>query len=373
MMNYRINGLGMILAAMILAACGGNGGRSDAPDNRDDSDRLGKGNLTLDDAQFYATDKGLRDVVSGDTAWSLRIVVNGSERVNLNHALIADVSKAVKGMQFSRSDVLRLEVTITDGSDSAHVFATNLEEVASKSSKTAAVWAEQCAGQVSPDVDLSKMPSASNDAEAKIQVRICDFVGFSLNALIEIKPQTQRLEKKTVIYHCALKVSTLGNEVYTNTDTHCPYGYVVEAGETPPAITILKKYAPGEPLYMTNVLMLDNFKLNLGNTGMTQLRTTFKKPPFGSQAGCHTQKIDVKYGSAEGIKSVRLVFTREVVAGNNVFWMPQNIENWPSMAEIKSYYSQAGADERVHLYRICDWIPELEDIEAGSVIRLPAQ
>lgn len=229
------------------------------------------------------------------------------------------------------------------------------------------------AAQVSPELNLSEAQIPPPGERTKIQLHVCDFVGFSLKPLVEIKPQQQILAKKTVIYHCPIKVSTSTNEIYTYTDTACPYGYAAEAGETAPTISILKKYAPGEPLYTTNILVLDDFKLNPSNAGTTQLYTDFKTPPFGSHESCHTQRVDVKYGSPEGIKTARLTFKREAQADGSVIWMPQNSASWPSMAAIKTYYAQASAEEKVHLYRICDWIPEMEDVAAGSVIQFSAQ
>lgn len=367
---------GLVASIFLMAACGGGGGKGHtmpAPKVDESSRPEADAGLVLDTEQLSATDNSVRNASSGDTAWSMRMSLNGVEKLNLQGAAISDVSVAVKGMQFSRSDALRLEVTVARASDPTAILATNMSEVAASSPQTAAIWSEQCAGQVSADVDLSAMQIPSKGERTKVQIRVCDFVGFSLKPLVEIKAQAQLLAKRTVIYHCALKVSTSTSEIYTYTDTACPYGYAAEAGETAPMISVLKKYAPGEPLYTTNILVADDFRLNVSNAGTTQLSTAFKAPPFGSHQTCHTQKVDVKYGSPEGIKTARLTFKRVPQADGSTIWMPQNSASWPSMADIKNYYAQAGADEKVHLYRICDWIPEAEDVAAGSVVEFSAQ
>lgn len=373
MRNFRKRaGLVVAMTALAVAACGGKAGVKPGK-NGNSGDQLSQERLMLDEAQFAATDNSVRAATANDTAWSMRVSVNGSERVNLSNAPIADVSAAVKGLQFSRSDVIRLEVTIADANDPNEVYGTNMEEVAYRSAQNSVIWAEQCAGQVNPEVDLSKVAVPEDGGLAKIELRICDFVGFSLKPLVEIKPQSKILEKKTVIYHCAVQASTTSNSLYTYTDTPCPYGYATELNEPAPTISILKQYAPGQPLYTTNILVLDDFTLDLSNAGTTQLKTDYKRPPFGSHEACHTQKVDVKYGSANGIQTARLTFKREGQADGSVIWMPQNSGSWPSITAIRNYYAQAGEDERLHIYRVCDWIPEAEEVASGSVIRFTAE
>lgn len=139
--------VGLVAAIFLMAACGGGGNgkgnKARAPDIDKSSRPESSASLMLDAEQLAATDNGVRSASSGDTAWSMRVSVNGTEKVNLTNAPLADVSAAVKGMEFSRSDVLRLEVTITSATDPSAVYATNMEEVAYKSSQTAAIWAEQ--------------------------------------------------------------------------------------------------------------------------------------------------------------------------------------------------------------------------------------
>ena len=363
MRNFKTRAAILVaLTALTLAACGGKAG-SKPGKNGESGDKVSQEHLMLDEVQFAATDNSVREAAASDTAWSMRVSVNGTERVKLNNAPIADVSAAVKGLQFSRRDVLRLEVTIADAADPNEVYGTNMEDVAYRSAQNSVIWAEQCAGQVSPEVDLSKINIPENGALAKIELRICDFVGFSIKPLVEIKPQSKILEKKTVIYHCAVKVSASSNYLYRYGDTPCPYGYATEPNEPAPVISILKKYAPGEPLYTTNILVMNDFKLDLSAAGTIQLKTGYRAPPFGSHEACHTQKVDVKYGTANGIQTARLTFKREGQANGSVIWMPQNSASWPSIAEIRNYYAQAGADERLHTYRVCDWIPVLRPTE----------
>lgn len=373
MRNFKINsGIVLALTALTVAACGGKAGVKPGK-NGENGDRVSHEQLMLDEAQFAATDSSVRDSTASATAWSMRVSVNGTERVNLSNVPIADVSAAVKGLQFFRRDILRLEVTIADAVDPNEVYGTNMETVAYRSAQNSVIWAEQCAGQVNPEVDLSKIDLPENGALAKIELRICDFVGFSIKPLVEIKPQSKILEKKTVVYNCAVSVSAGSNYLYRYYDTPCPYGYVTEPNEVAPTISILKKYAPGEPLYTTNILVMNNFKLDLSAAGTIQLTTSYKQPPFGSHEACHTQKVDVKYGTASGIQTARLTFKREGQANGSVIWMPQNSASWPSITAIKNYYAQAGVDERLHVYRICDWIPEAEDVTSGSVIRFSGE
>lgn len=361
-----------VLAALAAVACGGKGSDGGKKTGkRGDQNRSEQ--LMFDDAQFAATDTSVREAAASDTAWSLRVSVNGAERINLHHVPIADVSAAVKHLQFSRRDIVRLEVTVAQASNPNEVFGTNMEDVAYRSAQNSVIWAEQCAGQINPEIDLSKIDIPEDGGLAKIELRICDFVGFSIKPLVDIKPQSKILEKKTVIYHCAVDASAGSNYLYRYYDTSCPYGYATEPNEVAPSISILKKYAPGEPLYTTNILVMNNFKLDLSPAGTIQLKTEYKQSPFGSHEACHTQKVDVKYGTASGIQTARLTFQREGQANGSVIWMPQDSSSWPSITAIKNYYAQAGADERIHVYRICDWIPEAEDVASGSVIRFTGE
>lgn len=361
----------------ILAGCGGGGGGSggggDGPAPKPDDGRpLAPEEAAFSVEHLAATDSALRSASGKTTAWQVHVLANGEEKTKLDNVDFAAVSDAVKAMRFKRSDVVRFEITVVDSANPASVLATNLADVAAADASLKTVWDAQCAGLVDPEVTIHDggmwTYSSQGGGSGVIALQICDFAGVTLKPLVEIKPQKQLLEKKTVTYHCALKVSTSTNEIYTYNDTSCPYGYAVEAGETAPTISVLKNYAPGEPLYTTNILVLDDFKLNLSNAGTTQLYTDFNAPPFGSHEGCHTQKVDVKYGTPGGIATARLTFKRQGQPDGSVIWMPQNSASWPSMAAIKNYYAQAGADERVHVYRICDWIPELEDVDAGNVI-----
>jgi hypothetical protein len=366
----------------ILAGCGskgGNGGGNHPPPQTvdDDGDATGGDGsgsdvLAFNVEQLAQTNNTLQAGSGKEPAWTVSLTVNGEEKAKLERAAFSQVSDAVKGQTLKRSDVLRFEITITDKNDATLVLATNIAAVAAADASLKSVWDGQCEGLVDPEITIHDggmwTYTGQGGGQGKIALQICDFANMTLKPMVEIKPQKQLLEKKTVIYQCALKVSTSTNEIYTYTDTSCPYGYATEVGETAPAISVLKKFAPGEPLYTTNILVMDNFKLNLSNAGTTQLSTTFNKPPFGSHEGCHTQKVDVKYGTSEGISTARLTFKRQGQPDGSVIWMPQNSASWPSMAAVKNYYAQAGAEEKVHVYRICDWIPELEDVDAGNVI-----
>ena len=365
-----------------IAACsghsGGGGGGSKPPQTTADGQpadpKSGDPNALQFDMEALATTNNSLQSESGkDTLWSARLTVNGTEKSKLDKVPFTDVSDALKAVTFKRGDVFRFDMTIVDKANPALVLATNLADVAAADPSLKTVWDQQCNSLVNPEVKITDdgLWSYSGDGSGtgKISLSICDFAGVTLKPMVEIKPQAQVLDKKTVIYHCTLTPSTSTNEIYTYADISCPYGYVTEAGETAPTISILKDYAPGTPLYTTNILRLDTFDLNLSNAGTTQLKTEFYAPPFGSHEGCHTQKVDVKYGTADGIKTARLTFKRQAQVDGTIIWMPQNSASWPTMAQIQSYYHQASSEEKVHLYRICDWIPELDDVGAANVIQ----
>lgn len=352
---------------LAISACGGHsGGGGKAPNINGDK---GNESFLMDAQVLNGVDQSVRSITGNDPSWTVHMTVNGAEKVNLQRVAIVQVSDSLKSVTLSRNDVLRFEVTISNpGGDK--IYGTNLESVANSDIGNAQIWASQCAASVSPEISLQSLDLTKDDnGRVKIQVNVCDFVGFSLKPIVEIKPQAKQLEKKTVIYHCAVKPSTSTDELYTYTDTSCPYGYAAEPGETAPTISILKEFAPGEPLYTTKILVLDNFKLNLSNAGTIQLDTDFYAPPFGSHEGCHTQKVDVKYGTPDGIKTARLTFKRMGQADGSVIWMPQNTASWPSMTAIKNYYAQAGSQEKLDIYRICEWIPQAEELASGSVIQ----
>jgi hypothetical protein len=380
-MKFQVLGCAVLLVT--AAACGGGGGGGGSgnkpPETSADGQKADDGQpvdpnaLQINMEALAATNNSLQSESGKETLWSIRLTVNGAEKSKLDKVAFTDVSAAVKAVTFKRGDVFRFEMTIADKANPALVLATNLAEVAAADASLKSVWDSQCGSQVNPEVAITDgglwSYQGSGGGSGKISLSVCDFAGVTLKPMVEIKPQAQVLDKKTVIYHCVFKPSTSTNELYQYTDTSCPYGYVAEAGETVPTISVLKKFAPGEPLYTTNILVLDDFKLNLSNAGTTQLTTMFKAPPFGSNEGCHTQKVDVKYGTPDGIKTARLTFKRQGQADGSVIWMPQNSGSWPSMTAIKTYYASS-SDEKVHVYRICDWIPEIDDIGAGNVIQL---
>lgn len=380
--SLKIRTLGCVAILATIAACGGGSGGSGGskpPETSGDGQKKegdqpeGPNALQINMEALAGTNNSLQSESGKETLWTIRLSLNGIEKSKLDKVPFTDVTDAVKSVTFKRGDVFRFEMTIVDKADPTLVLATNLADVATTDASLKGMWDRQCASQVNPEVKITDdgLWSYQNQGSGtgKISLSICDFASVTLKPMVEIKPQAQVLEKKTVIYHCSFKPSTSTNEIYTYTDTSCPYGYATEAGETAPTISVLKKFAPGEPLYTTSILVLDDFKLNLSNAGTTQLVTSLKAPPFGSHEGCHTQKVDVKYGTPDGIKTARLTFKRQGQADGSVIWMPQNSASWPSMTAIKTYYAQAGLEEKVHVYRICDWIPEFDDVSAGNVIQ----
>lgn len=383
MKNSKIVQVFAVSAALTcVAACGGGGG-GDGGGKPPETSGNGPGDpsgqpadpnaLTLDMDMLLAVNNNVLTASGKDTAWTVRVVINGTEKSRLEQASFADVSDALKALTLKRDDVFRLEMTIVDKANPSLVLATNLADVAAADASLKSVWDGQCSTGVSPEVKITDGGlwnyQSQGSATGRVSLQICDFAGVTLKPMVVIKPQAQILDKKTVIYHCAVKPSTSTNELYAYTDNSCPYGYVTEAGETAPTISILKDFAPGEPLYTTKILVLDGFKLNLSNAGTIQLKTDFYAPPFGSHEGCHTTKVDVKYGTPEGIKAARLTFKRQPQSDGSVIWMPQNGANWPAMSAIKNYYAQAGAEEKLDIYRICDWIPSMEDSQAGGVMQ----
>lgn len=359
-----------LTAAMVfgLNACGSGGGGSRSP--HDDS----AAESFLMDAQGLSTvDQSVRGASKADTAWTVRIQVNGSERVNLSLAPIGVVSESLKQVSLSRNDRLRFEVTVSDASNAETVYGTNLAEVAQATPLSADTWNQECAPHVTPDIDLSSQTLVKDeDGRVSIQVNICDFVGFSLKPLVEIKPQPKLVEKKTVIYQCSFKPTVATRNLYRLDNQSCTYGYAPLAGETALVISILKDYAPGSALYNDNAPVMDKFDLELGNGGLPRLETRFLKPAFGSNAACHTQKVDVKYAVNGAVKTARLTFNRFTDEAGDEVWAPQDSASWPTLDQLESYYRNA-SNETMTLYRECEWIPEATDVAASSVIQFAAQ
>lgn len=364
----------ILLVGLHMAGCGGSGGgggdSTPGPQNENADDAL-----QLDESSLKSLAQGVARQTGSDPLWNLRAVANGKELLVVTGKTYTEMATSVALLRFKRGDTLHLEMSLVDASDSKLALATNLEDVAAQSADSKKVWDDQCKGRVSPDVVLtdSDQVMLTEDHKARIKLQICDLVGVTLKPIVVIAPQPQLLEKKTVIYDCAVSPNSTGStRFYRYENTPCTYGYATEVGETAPVITILKKFAPGTPDYLSSGLVLDTFELDRGRTGEVYLNTEFFKPPFGSHEGCHTQKLDVKYGSPDGIKTARLVFKRGTNSSGQVVWLPQNSQSWPSLESIVSYYSNA-RDEKIHVYRMCEWIPELLDNQSGQVVTFGVQ
>lgn len=352
-----------------LTACGGHSGggkKSPHGDTQEDESFL------MDAKDLAAVDQNVHNAAQADTAWTVRLEVNGVERANLANAAIAQVSSALEGITLARTDKIRLEVSVFNAANAENLYGTNLESAALANAGTADIWLSQCASRMSPEIDLSTLSLVKDeDGRAKIPVSICDFVGFSLKPLVEIKPQPKLLEKKTVIYKCVFSVNTSTRELWQWSNQSCTYGYATLAGETAPTISILKDYAPGSALFNEHAPVQSKFGLNVGNGGQPHLESQFYKPPFGSNEACQTTKIDVKYADAQGLKTARLTFNRFLDTNGDEIWAPQNPSTWPTLDQMEAYYRQA-ANEKVTLYRVCEWMPEAEDVASGSVIQFSA-
>jgi len=370
----RVAALSVMLAAVgAFSACGGKsgggGGSGPKPNEQATSDTL-----AFDVEHFAATDNSVRAASSSQTSWNVRVAVNGEEKAKLEKAGVNDVSDSLKGMRFRRSDVVRLEMTVSDALDSSKVFATNLQDVAYRNDQTRQIWDQQCAATVNPEVQLldKEIVETSDGSQAKIQLEICDFVGFSLKPTVQIKPQQQMLEKKTVIYKCTFKPSVGTRDLWQYGNQPCTYGYTTIEGETAPTITILKEFAPDSPLFNANAPVQERFELDIGSGGQPELSSSFRNPAFGSNAACHTTNLDVKYSDSTGIKTARLTFKRFTNTDGSVVWAPQDSGSWPSLDTLEAYYRNA-SNEKLTLYRICEWIPELADVESGSVVQFVGQ
>ena len=174
-----------------------------------------------------------------------------------------------------------------------------------------------------------------------------------------------------VIYSCPFPVSTSFSDdrIYFNYLSPCEYGYKAEAGETAPKITVPKKFAPDAPLYNDKALQIDKVELAYGKGEVHQLKTKFKKPPFGSIRSCHTAKVDLKFGDTDGsIKTSRLTFSKHNADNGKGSWIAQNPGSWPTIESIVAYYDESPSSEEAHLYLICDWLPSAEELESNQVV-----
>jgi hypothetical protein len=362
--------LAITLAINLISACGDESSKKSGKgaDRSSESSEV----LGIDTDNLTATHNRLSSESGREPLWRIRVAINGNELVKLEAATLTDVSDAVKSLEFKRGDVVRFEMTLFDKANPSLVLATNLEEVAEADESLKSVWDAQCEGSVSAEVSIidlgTWMFDGANGGQGKITLAICDFAAITLKEMVEIKPQRQILEAKTVIYHCDFAPSIQSDYVYTFGKPSCPYGYLAAPGETEPEITILKKYAPGEPLFDNAVPVLTFFTLEQGNGGGAKLSADFSAPAFGSSNGCYQLKMDVKYGTSSGAKAARLVFDRLEQADGSVIWAPKDSASWPSVMAIRNYYAGAGEAERVHVYSVCRWIPETEDATNGSVV-----
>jgi hypothetical protein len=122
-------------------------------------------------------------------------------------------------------------------------------------------------------------------------------------------------------------------------------------------MTVPSAYAPGTANSQSQALALERFYFQSGRSGPYTLITDFTNLPFGSHTGCHTQKLDVKYATPDGYQTARLTFKRGEAQNGSAVWMPQDSESWPSLENIARYYGESN-NEKLTLYRICDWSTE---------------
>lgn len=375
-MKSRLLLSALALSAITIVGCGGSGGKKGSSKKPNQNEKVNQNDpgYNYDFNSMAALNEEYTDSTGSDPLWTVRVAVNGEEKVNLLLVSLKDVKTSLSSLSFKHYDVVRTEITIQSSDDK--VLGTNVKEVADQSNDLKQIWEAECSYFAEPEHEISETDFQYMDGENRLQltVSVCDFAGFTLKPVMQIKPQKKNLEKKLVVYHCEFVpdyASTSSTSPYIQKyvgDTPCGYGYETLDGETAPKIEILKEYAPGTSLYNAKLLRFDSVKLSVGNAGQFLLDTDFYNPPFGSLTACHTMKLDVKYATGSGVAVKRLEFKRSDQAGG-VTWMPQNESDWPAVKDIARYYKESES-EKMHLYRFCDWIPEAKDLKAGNVISI---
>ncbi len=363
----------LLLLSFILVNCGGSSS-STGDKKGDDSKHLQKGtsgSYSYDLTAMSKLNSSYSEDFGGEPTWDVRVAVNGEEKNNFKDAKLSDLKNSLSSLEFKHYDIVTTEMTVKD--QKGRVLATNMSAVAAKDPELKKLWDAECSTGVSSEYKIEQAGYEYVDGGNRLVMKlsICDFAGFSLKGVIRIAPQKKLLEKKLVIYHCEMtprNTSIYGRpSVNLNTETKCSYGYQTLPGEAPPKIEVLKDYAPGTPLYMEKLLKTRSIELETESDHRIKLKAEFSIPPFGSIESCHTTKVDVKFATESGVQSKRLEFKRNPNEG--IKWVPQNYEDWPTMLAVARYYKNS-ANEKIHIYSFCDWIPEGRDVNGGNIISI---
>jgi hypothetical protein len=297
---------------------------------------------------FENLDRKFLDDPKEPLLWELKIKSKKRQPVERIKLTAFELTRLFESYSAVQGEELSIELTARKASNLEFIVATNSLEIAESSLRTKLIWQRDCQNIIHQAYVVGR--------PGRLNIKLCNLTGEPPKTTYTIQPSSKTDTRHTVIYECTFvpRTSYVPSLSKPVSEVPCHYGYTALSGEALPKITVPTDFAPGTPNHQTKELVLKKLQLYPGTSTSTLLETRFSDLPFGSEAGCHTLKVDVKYETFGGYQTARLMFKRSDTKDGAPAWIPQDSGSWPSLDSIVKYYKGA-KEEKITLYRVCDW------------------